>query len=86
MNRVHCKFQDNQFRCIECSCTFKRVGSLSAHMTKYHPDIENSNSQIQFEHSQQETSLNVGLSSSPNPKESIANEEVPQVEDTVRTL
>ena len=42
MKRVHQTSSDNssQYHCIVCACSFKRVGSLSAHITKYHPDLE----------------------------------------------
>ena len=36
MQRVHNNSADNPFKCTECSCSFKKLGALNAHISRLH--------------------------------------------------
>ena len=42
---------DEIFRCEDCPCTFRKIGSLNAHVAKFHPVVTNEEekSDIQIE-------------------------------------
>ena len=37
--RLHTIVDDDKFRCAYCTCSFKKLGSLNAHTSRYHPEI-----------------------------------------------
>ena len=40
MRRVHMEVDQSNYQCQHCSCSFKKIGSLNAHMTKFHPNVD----------------------------------------------
>ena len=38
LGRVHNIEDDDKYKCSHCTCSFKKLGSLNAHISRFHPD------------------------------------------------